>query len=145
MQAKKTMHGLDGQHQDMDRTLRVRVNQNDRTETNGESTSMVLPTIGSMTAKEQNTTDSLADGNQCIRIREKTMEFSSTALSTLSPYFTGLQVISVIIYTFNRAMKTDFCPVSDSAAHTEKNCQKPPICEKAASKVTVISCICMPV
>ena len=28
----------------------------------------------------------LADGNQCIRIREKTLEFSSTVLSTLSPY-----------------------------------------------------------
>ena len=29
-QARKTMHGLDGQHQDVDRTLRGRVNQNDR-------------------------------------------------------------------------------------------------------------------
>jgi len=29
-QAKKTAHGLDGQHQDVDRTLRGRVNQNDR-------------------------------------------------------------------------------------------------------------------
>jgi len=29
-QAKKTAHGLDGQHQDVDRTLRRRVNQNDR-------------------------------------------------------------------------------------------------------------------
>ena len=28
----------------------------------------------------------LADGNQCIRIREKTLEFSLTLLSTLSPY-----------------------------------------------------------
>jgi len=28
--ARKTMHGLDGQHQDVDRTLRGRVNQNDR-------------------------------------------------------------------------------------------------------------------
>jgi len=28
----------------------------------------------------------LVDGNQCIRIRENTLEFSSTALSTLSPY-----------------------------------------------------------
>jgi len=28
----------------------------------------------------------LADGNQRIRIREKTLEFSSTVLSTLSPY-----------------------------------------------------------
>ena len=29
-QARKTTHGLDGQHQDVDRTLRGRVNQNDR-------------------------------------------------------------------------------------------------------------------
>jgi len=31
-QARKATHGLDGQHQDMDRTLRIRgrVNQNDR-------------------------------------------------------------------------------------------------------------------
>ena len=28
--ARKTTHGLDGQHQDLDRTLRGRVNQNDR-------------------------------------------------------------------------------------------------------------------
>ena len=30
MQARKTTHGLDGQHQDVDRTVRGRVNQNDR-------------------------------------------------------------------------------------------------------------------
>jgi len=29
-QARKAMHGLDGQHQDVDRTPRERVNQNDR-------------------------------------------------------------------------------------------------------------------
>jgi len=29
-QARKTTHGLDGQHQDVGRTLRGRVNQNDR-------------------------------------------------------------------------------------------------------------------
>ena len=29
-QARKTTHGLDGQHQDVDRTLRDRVNQNER-------------------------------------------------------------------------------------------------------------------
>jgi len=28
--ARKATHGLDGQHQDMDRTARGRVNQNDR-------------------------------------------------------------------------------------------------------------------
>jgi len=28
--ARKTTHGLDGQHQDVDRTFRGRVNQNDR-------------------------------------------------------------------------------------------------------------------
>ena len=30
MQAKKATHGLDGQHQDVDRTARGRVSQNDR-------------------------------------------------------------------------------------------------------------------
>jgi len=29
-QARKATHGMDGQHQDVDRTLRERVNQNDR-------------------------------------------------------------------------------------------------------------------
>jgi len=50
-QARKATHGLDGQHQDVDRTLRGRVNQNERTGTNGESTSMVWQTLGSWTAK----------------------------------------------------------------------------------------------
>jgi len=55
-EARKTTHGLGGQHQDVDRTPSGRVNQNDRgqTEKNGESTSMVWPTVGSRTAKEQN-------------------------------------------------------------------------------------------
>ena len=53
-QAKKATHGLDGQHQDVDRTLRGRVSQNDGgQEINGESTSMVWPTRGPRTAKEQ--------------------------------------------------------------------------------------------
>jgi len=51
--ARKATHGLDGQHQDVDRTLRGRVNQNDRTGIDGESTSMVWPTLESRTAKEQ--------------------------------------------------------------------------------------------
>jgi len=50
MQARKTKHGLDGQHQDVDTTPRGRVSQN------GESTSMVWPTLGLRTAKEQNRT-----------------------------------------------------------------------------------------
>jgi len=53
-QARKVTHGLDGQHQDVDRTLRGRVNQ--RTGIDRESTSMVWPTLGSRTAKEQNRT-----------------------------------------------------------------------------------------
>jgi len=44
-QARKTTHGLGGQHQDVDRTPRGRVNQNDRREENGESTSIVWPTL----------------------------------------------------------------------------------------------------
>jgi len=53
-QARKTTHGLDRQLQVVDRTLCGRVNQNDRIEINGESTSMVWPTLGSRKAKEQN-------------------------------------------------------------------------------------------
>jgi len=49
-QARKATHGLDGQHQDVDRTPRGRVNQNDRGQINWESTSMVWPTLGSRTA-----------------------------------------------------------------------------------------------
>ena len=36
----------------------------------------------------------LADSNQRIRIREKTLEFSSTVLSTLSPYLTYFKIHS---------------------------------------------------
>ena len=53
-QARKTTHGLDGQHQYVDRTPRGRVDQNHRRQINGECTSMVWPTVGSKTAKEQN-------------------------------------------------------------------------------------------
>ena len=56
-QARKTTQGLDGQHQDVYRTVHGRVNQNDRGHINGESTSMVWPTLDSRTAKEQNRTD----------------------------------------------------------------------------------------
>jgi len=40
-QTRKTTHGMDGQHQHVDRTLRGRVSQNDRGQTNRESTSVV--------------------------------------------------------------------------------------------------------
>jgi len=70
MQARKTTHSLDGQHQDVDRTPCERVNQNDkRREINGESTSMVWPTLGSRTAKEQNS----------IACRAGSMELSGIA------------------------------------------------------------------
>ena len=55
-QARKTTYCLDGQHQDVDRTPCGRVSQNDRTEINGESTSMVWPTLGLRMAKRQNRT-----------------------------------------------------------------------------------------
>jgi len=38
------MHGLDGQHQDMDRTPSERVTQTERIEMNEESVSMFCPT-----------------------------------------------------------------------------------------------------
>ena len=56
-QARKTTHDLDGKHQYVDRTIRGRVYQNDRGQVNGESTSMVWPTLRSRTAKEQNPVD----------------------------------------------------------------------------------------
>ena len=46
-QAMKTTHGLDGQHQDVDRTLRGRVSQNDRDKWRKY-------VHGSRTAEEQN-------------------------------------------------------------------------------------------
>jgi len=49
-------HGLDRQHQVVDRTLWKSHSEWQRTEINGESTSMVWPTLGSRTAKEQNST-----------------------------------------------------------------------------------------
>jgi len=60
-QARKTTHGLDGQYQYVDRTIRGRVNQNDsgQTEINGESTSMVWPTFGLRKAKEHKRTDEI--------------------------------------------------------------------------------------
>jgi len=46
-QARKTTHCLDGQHQNVDRTFRGRVNQNDMTRIKyGESTSMVVVCAG---------------------------------------------------------------------------------------------------
>jgi len=56
-QARKAMQGLDGQHQDVDRTLRGRVNQNDREQGQMEKVRPWCghwPTLGSRTAKEQN-------------------------------------------------------------------------------------------
>ena len=41
-------------HEDVDRTPSGRVNHNDRGQTDGESTSMVWPTLGSKMTKEQN-------------------------------------------------------------------------------------------
>jgi len=53
-QARKSTHGLDRQHQDVDMTVCGRVSQNKQSmKINGESTSMVWPTLGSRTAKEQ--------------------------------------------------------------------------------------------
>jgi len=56
MQARKATHGLDGQHQDVDRTVCGRVNQNDRGQGQIESMSMVWPNLLSRMAKEQNRT-----------------------------------------------------------------------------------------
>jgi len=53
-QAMKTTHDLDGQHQYVNRTIRGRVCQNDRGQINGESMSMVWPTLGLRMSEEQN-------------------------------------------------------------------------------------------
>jgi len=58
-QARKATHGLDGQHQDAYRRTGLAVEESIRMakrEINAESTSMVWPTLGSTTAKEQNNT-----------------------------------------------------------------------------------------
>jgi len=57
-QARNATHGLHGQHQDVDRTLSGRVNQNDRGQGSMEKVRpcMVWPTLESKTAKEQNRT-----------------------------------------------------------------------------------------
>jgi len=55
---------------------------------------MVAPVLAGTSSKELedfvgaqlNCPHALADGNQRIRIREKTLEFSSTVLSTLAQY-----------------------------------------------------------
>jgi len=51
-QSGKTTHSLDVQYQDVARTPRGRINQNDRTEINGESTFMVWLTLGSRTNRQ---------------------------------------------------------------------------------------------
>jgi len=61
---RKATHGLDGQHQDVDRTPSGRVNQ--RTGINGESTYMVWPTLGSRMAKKQNRTELLHNIPQLV-------------------------------------------------------------------------------
>ena len=69
MKARKATHGLDGQHQDVDRTLLGRVNQNDRGhEINGESTSTVWSTLGSRTAEEQHRISALGSGFNRYRV-----------------------------------------------------------------------------
>jgi len=55
-QARKTTHGLDWQHQDRDRISVEELIRMTEDRENGESTSMVWPTLRSKTAKEQNRT-----------------------------------------------------------------------------------------
>jgi len=56
-QARRVTHGLDGQHQDMDRRVieDMDVEESVRMRHKGESTFMMWPTLGLRTAKEQNT------------------------------------------------------------------------------------------
>jgi len=56
--ARMTTQGLNGQHQDVDKTPRGRVSQNDRDKLRNY-TSIVWPTLGSRTAKEHNILDDL--------------------------------------------------------------------------------------
>jgi len=55
-----------------------------------------------------------SDGNQCIRIREKTLEFSSTVLSTLSPYLKSCAKKSCTIAgvaSAKTSLKLFWCPM----------------------------------
>ena len=56
-QARRVTHGLDGQHQDMDRRVieDMDIEESVRMRHKGESTFMMWPTLGLRTAKEQNT------------------------------------------------------------------------------------------
>jgi len=47
---------------------------------------------GGLVGAEFDCPDALADGSQSIRITEKMLEFSSTVLSTLSPYLTASSI-----------------------------------------------------
>ena len=53
-QARKATHGLDGQHQDVDKTLVEESVRMAEDRDKWRNTSMVWPTLGSRTAKEQN-------------------------------------------------------------------------------------------
>jgi len=102
--ARKATHGLDRQHQDVDRTPHGRVNQ--KTEINGESTSMVWPTLGSRTAKEQNRTvdtdlTTLSSGNTVAQLSAMPTSCSSrptndATVTAKSNLFTVKQVGKVI-------------------------------------------------
>ena len=81
--ARKATHGPDGQHQDVDTTLReesIRM-----TEINGESTSMVWPTRGSRTAKDQNSRVNISTaGVSCIRRQGRLRELWVIAAAALA-------------------------------------------------------------
>ena len=67
--ARKATHGLDGQHQDVDRTLLGRVNQNDRGQGQMEKVRPWCgwPTVGSRTAKRTEQESLKVMGNATIR------------------------------------------------------------------------------
>jgi len=79
-QARKTTHGLDGQHQYVDRTSQL---ESWRREINGGSTSMVWHTLGLRTAKEQKriSVDTLASKELHLilqKCQEKPNNFNAT-------------------------------------------------------------------
>jgi len=87
-QAKKARHGLDEQHQAMHGQDSPRKSQSEwqRTGINGESTSIVLLTLGSRMAEEQNGTEATESFTPCFNKKGGTKLIAVTLLSNLNRF-----------------------------------------------------------
>ena len=66
MQARKATHGLDGQHKDVDRTLRGRVSQNDRSQGSMEKVRSWCGQPSDQGEQEQGVTHRRMDGSSAV-------------------------------------------------------------------------------